>query len=347
VKKWFYLTAYAIPSLVLCGAALGGIYHFLTPVVVFGLVPLLDLVIGTDPRNEDEATYKRRRDQAFYRFVTWSFLPVQIAMVVWGAWLVTSGRLSTLETVGFVLSIGIVSGGLGITIAHELGHRSNRLEQNLAKGLLWTVSYMHFFIEHNQGHHARVATPNDPASARLGESFYRFYPRTLFGSWRSAWSLEKRRLTKRNLPVWSHHNQMIWFTLLPLLTTGALGIVFGPGAALFFIVQSWIAFTLLEIINYVEHYGLSRNRVGPGKYQKVAPCHSWNSSEVLTNYLLFHLQRHSDHHANANRRYQTLRHFGDAPQLPTGYAGMVLLALFPPLWRRVMDPRVARVSATP
>lgn len=343
MKKWFYFTAYVIPSLVIIGFALGGVFHFLTPAVVFVLVPLLDKMIGVDPSNHDEATYREMRDHAFYRWVTWLFVPLQYGFVFWGAWLVGGQHLTLTETLGFVMSIGIVSGGLGITLAHELGHRSNKLEQNLSKLLLLSVSYMHFFIEHNQGHHARVATKHDPASARLGESFYAFYFRTVFGSWFSAWELERRRLEKRNGSVWSPRNQMIWFTLLPVLFAAGLGLLFGPLAAVFFVVQSWIAFSLLEIINFVEHYGLEREEIKAGKFEKVQPHHSWNASQVLTNYLLFHLQRHSDHHASANRRYQTLRHFEDAPQLPTGYAGMVLLALCPPLWRRVMDPKVQQI----
>ena len=345
MRRLGFLAAYLIPGLTLAGYFIGGWGFALTPLFVFGALPALDWLVGRYPVNAPESTYKRIKDDPFFHWITWLYVPIQWALVVWACSVAASGRLTSWELAGFLISVGLASGGVGITIAHELGHRSNRWEQFLAKTLLTSVSYTHFFIEHNQGHHARVATPGDPASARFGESFFRFYPRTVFGSYFSAWHLETKRLAKKGHRIWSGQNQMLQFAFCILACALSLGWAFGWVAPLFFFAQSVVAFTLLELVNYVEHYGLERRQLGSGRFEKVRPVHSWNASETVTNAFLFNLQRHSDHHAHANRRYQTLRHFDESPQLPTGYAGMILLALLPPLWRRVMDPKVARYQA--
>lgn len=333
-----------IPLVVVAGYYLAQNVHpllvLLTPLLVFGWIPLLDFLVGTDTFNATESTLKRMAEEKGYRYITWAYVPLQALLLLWACWELSVSQLSWGALLGFALSFGILSGGLGITFAHELCHKSNRLEQQLGKTLLAMVCYMHFAIEHNLGHHVNVATYKDPASSRLGESFYRFYPRTVWGSFRSAWQLEARRLSRLHLSVWSRENQMIWFVLIPLALGGGLGLVFGLPALVFFFAQSVVAFSLLEIVNYLEHYGLERREVAPGKFERVSPLHSWNSNNRVTNGFLIMLQRHSDHHANAQRRYQTLRHFERAPQLPTGYAGMVMLALLPPLWFKVMDPRV-------
>lgn len=316
-----------------------------TPVFVFGIVPILDFLVGTDTFNANDETLKRLADQKRYRYITYALVPGQILLLGWGAQIAGTVPLSAFEFVLLAINIGLISGGLGITFAHELCHKSNRLEQTLGKILLLMTSYMHFAIEHNLGHHVNVSTPKDPASSRLGESFYRFYPRTVIGSFRSAWNLETRRLERSNLAIWSHHNQMLWFVALPLLLAVALGAAFGWMATPFFFLQSIVGFSLLEVVNYLEHYGLERREIAPGRYERVNPLHSWNSNNKVTNGFLIMLQRHSDHHANPQRRYQTLRHFDESPQLPTGYAGMILLAVIPPLWFKVMDPRVAAYKA--
>ena len=345
MRKLAYLFAYIIPVLFVLGVTRGGYYHLIVPAFVFGMIPLLDLMGGNDTTNYSPSIYQKLKQSPYYRYITYVYVPCQFALIIWGAFLVASPGVSLFEKTALTLATGIVTGGMGITLAHELGHRTNRFEQFLSKALLMGVCYMHFFIEHNQGHHRHVATPQDPATARFGESFYRFYPRTVVGSFTSAWRLESRRLERRRLPIWSPHNRMIHFVLLPLLFTLTLAVFMGPPAALFFLAQSVVAFSLLEIINYVEHYGLQRRETSPGQYEKVTPFHSWNAAQRVTGFLLFGLQRHSDHHANPNRRYQTLRHVPESPQLPTGYAGMVLLALIPPLWFKVMNPRARAADA--
>lgn len=234
----------------------------------------------------------------------------------------------------------IITGGIGITVAHELVHKNTFYQQLFGKILLSTVCYGHFLIEHVRGHHVNVATPKDPASARYGESFYRFYPRTVIGSFKSAWHLEQVRLQRKNLSNWSLYNHFWWIILAPVFIIAITYMTLGLSSALFFIVQSLIAFSLLEVVNYVEHYGLARKQLEDGRYERVSPKHSWNANHWLTNIILFHLQRHSDHHTHAGRPYQVLRHLEESPQLPTGYAGMIVLALIPPLWFKIMNPKV-------
>lgn len=246
-----------------------------------------------------------------------------------------------METIGFIFSIGVSSGVMGINVSHELQHRVNhKVEPFLARVMLWTVLYMHWAIEHVAGHHKNVATYEDPATARYGETFYAFWFRTVFCGMASAWKIEASRLKRKGIKVFSLKNRVIAYSISELLLVSVLFLVFGLVAVEYFIIQSIIAFTLLEIVNYVEHYGLLRIKGSDGLYEPVNFLHSWNSSNWLTNRFLFNLQRHSDHHYKPDRRYQILRHFDDSPQLPTGYAGMILLAAIPPLWRRVMDHRV-------
>ncbi len=339
LKALPFCIVYALPLSVLKGYELGDWGTFLTPIIVFGVVPVLDLLLGVNrrnPRSEDEAALAGTR---IFRIITWLCVPIQVAIVIWGARLAGSGTLTPLEALGVTLSIGLGSGILGINVAHELIHRPGRFERTLGRILLWTTSYLHWAVEHVHGHHRTVGTSRDPATSRLGESFYRFWLRAVAGTVRSAWGIEVRRLRRRRLPLWSPRNQILWAFLLPASLALGLGVAFGLGAALFFAAQSVVGFSLLEAVNYLEHYGLERRPAGEGKWERVTPLHSWNASNWLTNYFLFHLQRHSDHHAYPRRRYQILRHFGESPQLPTGYAGMVLVALIPPLWFRVMDPR--------
>jgi alkane 1-monooxygenase len=251
----------------------------------------------------------------------------------------SSGDLTLVENIGLALTMAVV-GGIAINTAHELGHKRASSEKWLSRIALAQTGYGHFFIEHNRGHHVKVATPEDPASSRLGEGFWAFLPRTVAGSLRSAWGIETARLDRLGKSHWSIHNDVLSAWAMTVVLFAALAIVFGPVVLPYLLVQAVIGFSLLEVVNYLEHYGLRRQKREDGRYERCMPEHSWNSNNVASNVLLYHLQRHSDHHANPTRRYQALRHVDEAPQLPTGYAGMIVLAWFPPLWRRVMDPRL-------
>ncbi|MGW0883565.1 alkane 1-monooxygenase [Streptomyces sp. NPDC002671] len=264
---------------------------------------------------------------------------MQYAGLAVGCWLISDGGLSALDKVGLAFTLGGVA-GIGINTAHELGHKKESVERWLSRVALAQTVYGHFCIEHNRGHHVRVATPEDPASARLGESFWRFLPRTVAGSLVSAWRLERTRLARSGKSPWTLRNDILNAWVMSVVLFGALTAAFGPGVLPYLAFQAVFGFCLLEVVNYIEHYGLLRQRMASGRYERCAPRHSWNSDNVASNVFLYHLQRHSDHHANPTRRYQALRHFDDAPELPTGHAGMMLLAYVPPLWRRVMDHRV-------
>ncbi|EQA47309.1 putative alkane 1-monooxygenase [Leptospira broomii serovar Hurstbridge str. 5399] len=346
-KRLAFLVAFIVPVLAVAGYYLGGGFNFLTFAVVFGVLPILDVLVGSDPSNPDEADVGGLQQEFYFRFLTYVWAWIQFALVLWSLWEVQTHTLTWLESVGFVLAIGINTGGIGITVAHELGHRNTKIEQWYSKFILMTVCYMHFFIEHNRGHHINVSTDGDPATSKKGESFYSFYPRTLKGSLTDAWHLEKKRLEKKGRSVWTLENEMITSIIVPVSFIGiVLGVFYAITGNLkwevpvFFLVQSWIAFSLLELVNYIEHYGLKRLEVSPGKFEKVLPIHSWNQNFAVSNAFLFHLQRHSDHHANAGRRYQSLRHFEESPQLPYGYTVMILIALVPSLWYRMMDWRL-------
>jgi alkane 1-monooxygenase len=314
-------------------------FWWLTPALVFVLIPFLDTYIGDDGGNPPAQLMQALQDHFWYRLVVWAYVPMQYGALALGAYAWTYCELSWFGKLGLIACLGTVN-GVGINTAHELGHKSGWFEQTLSKLTLAPTMYGHFFVEHNRGHHANVATPEDPASARLGESFYAFWPRTVIGSVRSGWTLEAKRLRNRGAPVWSLRNQVLHSWAISLLLFAALVALFGVGVLPMLVVQGVFGFTLLELVNYLEHYGLKRERHASGRYVKVEPKHSWNSNRLATNLFLYQLQRHSDHHANPTLRYQVLRHFDSAPQLPAGYATMIVLALFPPIWRRVMDHRV-------
>jgi alkane 1-monooxygenase len=343
-KRYAWLLGLIVPTLPFLSWALVqatglGFFWFYGPLLVFGIFPLLDLLIGTDAANPPDSVIKWLEQDRYYRWCTYAFLPIQYAGLVFACWLWSSGELSTLDALGLALTVGVVS-GIAINTAHELGHKRASLERWLSRVALAQSAYGHFFIEHNRGHHVRVATPEDPASARLGESFWAFLPRTVVGSLRSAWGLERTRLARAGHSPWTLRNDILGAWAMTVVLFAALVVAFGPVVLPYLLLQAVLGFCLLEVVNYLEHYGLLRGRREDGRYERTRPEHSWNSNNVASNVLLYHLQRHSDHHANPVRRYQALRHMDDAPQLPTGYAGMILLAGVPPLWRSVMDRRL-------
>ncbi len=343
-KRYYWLLGLVVPTLPFLAWGLVqltglGVFWFYGPVLVFGIFPLLDLAVGLDARNPPESMIKALEQDRYYRWCTYAYIPVQYAGLIFACWEWSYGDLSVVESIGLALTVAMVS-GIAINTAHELGHKRASLERWLSKVALAQSGYGHFFIEHNRGHHVRVATPEDPASSRLGESFYRFLPRTVLGSLRSAWELERARLTRLESSMWTPRNDILSAWAMTVVLFGALVAVFGLVVLPYLVLQAVLGFSLLEVVNYLEHYGLLRQRRDDGRYERTRPEHSWNSNNTASNVLLYHLQRHSDHHANPVRRYQALRHVEEAPQLPTGYAGMILTAVIPPLWRRVMDHRV-------
>ncbi|WP_246183037.1 alkane 1-monooxygenase [Mycolicibacterium grossiae] len=318
------------------------------PILVYLLLPTLDRFFGPDGQNPPDEVMERLENDRYYRYCTYAYIPFQYASVILGAYLFTASDLAWLGfdggvnwvgKVGLALSVGVL-GGVGINTAHELGHKKDALERWLSKITLAQTWYGHFYIEHNRGHHVRVATPEDPASARFGETFWEFLPRSVWGSLRSSWELEAKRLQRAGKPTWHWSNDVLNAWAMSLVLWGALTAAFGWGVLVYMAISAVYGFTLLETVNYLEHYGLLRQKTASGRYERCTPEHSWNSDHIVTNLFLYHLQRHSDHHANPTRRYQTLRSMDGAPNLPSGYASMIALTYVPALWRAVMDHRV-------
>jgi len=326
------------------GASRGGGWTFLPVLLLYAGLPVADLLAGLSAHHPDEATSRRLEDRLAFRLVTWAWVPVHLGLLAWVLRWSSGSSVTLVERAGMILSMGSVAGAVGITFAHELLHRPGRFERGLADILLVLVSYPHFAIEHVHGHHRHVGTPHDPATARLGEGFYRFLVRTLTGGLRHAWQVERGRLARAGRHIWTPSNTMLRYATSVALVWVLVWLAWGPIGLATFLLQSVVAVVLLEAINYVEHYGLTRQTVD-GRYERVTAAHSWDSRHRVSNWLLINLARHADHHCIASKRYPALATPDRAPQLPAGYGSMLLLALVPPLWRRVMDHRVATAEA--
>ena len=313
------------------------------PVAFFYLVaPLLDYLLGEDLSNPPESAVPALDADRYYRTITYLLVPLLWSAFIFGAWFVARYDLPWHGVLAMVLITGSV-GGFCINLGHELGHKNTPLERWLAKLVLAPSFYGHFYTEHNRGHHRDVATPADPASSRMGESIYGFVLREMPGAFKRAWKLESDRLQREGKSAWSLQNDILQPALITLALWSGLVLWLGISILPFLIVASFWANFQLTSANYIEHYGLLRRERAPGKYEVCQPHHSWNSNHIFSNWALFHLQRHSDHHAHPLRRYQSLRHFDNLPSLPSGYFGMFSIAYIPPLWRYVMDERLLAV----
>lgn len=346
-KRYLWLLGAVVPGLVVASWLLVlltgiGAFWWSGPILAFGAIPILDHLIGPDASNPPDHALARLENDRFYRWATYLYLPNQYGSALLACWFWAGGGWVTMtfaDRFGLMTTVGLI-GGLAINAAHDLGHTRERYEQRLCKIALAQTCYGHFYVEHNRGHHVRVATPEDPATARFGENLYAFVIRSILGGVRSAWRLEAQRLAGLGKSRWSPRNHVLNAWLISIVLFAVLAVWFRPVVLPWLIGQAIVGVGLLEAVNYVEHYGLRRRKLPSGRYERVRASHSWNSNTIIANVFLFHLQRHSDHHRNPLRHYQALRHDDEAPELPTGYSGMVLLAMFPPLWRRVMDPRV-------
>ncbi len=341
-----YTLAYLVPLAVAVSIGLASAWSFAAVAFIFGLLPAIELVMPPDPRNMDALQEDLAREDRLYDLILHSMVPIQWGLLVYFLHqLSDQPALAWTAKLGMTTAFGMACGVLGINAAHELGHRPTKHEQFMAKALLLTTLYMHFFIEHNRGHHKNVSTDDDPASSRRGEWLYSFFLRTITGSWMSAWSLEAARLRKKSLRPWGWRNEMLRFQLMQAGLVVSIALVCGPEVMAWFLGAALIGILLLETVNYIEHYGLRRKRNGD-TYERPLPIHSWNSDHPLGRLLLLELTRHSDHHYLASRKYQVLRHFDESPQLPAGYPAMMALAFLPPLWFRVMDRELDRLKAS-
>ena len=343
-KRWLWLLSVAYPlqpfvSLWLLYQTGNELWLLLTPIGNYVVAPVLDWLIGEDTNNPPEEVVMQLDRDPYYRRLTYFVVPLHFAVLFGCAWYALTQPLSGF---GFLL-LAVISGltaGLAVNSAHELGHKNTRLEKALAKAALAVAGYGHFSVEHNRGHHMDVSTPDDPASARMGESIYKFAMREIPGAFRRAWQLESDRLSQRGKSVWDLSNPILQSYAITAGIALLLLLLFGWKAIPFLILNNLVAYWQLTSANYIEHYGLLRSKDENGRYERCQPHHSWNSNHILSNLVLFHLERHSDHHAHPQRRYQSLRHFDDLPSLPNGYFGMYVLAYLPWLWFRVMDPRL-------
>jgi alkane 1-monooxygenase len=346
-KRHAWLLSLLVPVLVGSGPlaylASGAVWVLWLPVaLVYLMLPLLDLLLGEDLSNPPESAVPALEADRFYRWITFALVPLLWAAFIFAAWFVTTHPLPWHGVLAVIISTGVV-GGFCINVGHELGHKRETLERWLAKLVLAPTGYGHFYVEHNRGHHRDVATPADPASSRLGESIWRFTLREMPGAWRRAFVLEAERLANLGRPWWHPSNDIVQTSLITVALWTGLVAWLGFSVLPFLLLASFWANFQLTSANYIEHYGIARKRLADGRFEPCKPHHSWNSNHIVSNWALFHLQRHSDHHAHATRRYQSLRTFDGLPQLPTGYFGMFLLAYVPRLWFRVMDPRLLRL----
>ena len=343
-KRWAWLVSLLVPGFVGLGPALylwsGEALLLWAPIAYnYLVIPLIDLWMGEDTSNPPESAVAALDADRYYRYITYAAVPMMWLAFIFATWFVANYPLPWHGVLAVILTTGGI-GGFCINIGHELGHKVPHVERWLAKLVLAPTGYGHFTVEHNRGHHIEVATPEDSASSRMGENIYRFLLREVPGAWTRAWALEARRLRSLNLPAWSLKNEVLQPLIITIALWTALCLWLGFAVLPFILAASlWSNFQLTSA-NYIEHYGLLRAKDGDGNYEPCQPHHSWNSNHVFSNWAVFHLQRHSDHHAHPARRYQSLRHFEHLPELPNGYFGMFSAAYIPALWFRLMDQRL-------
>jgi alkane 1-monooxygenase len=346
IKIFKYVTPFVLYGLGYLSFTKSGFYAWTPLLYVFLMVPLVELFIAPNPANLDAAEEQMAKANHWYDVVLWCTVPCQYLLLYTFLTHIGSSP-SFVDSLGSIIGMGLLCGAFGINVAHELGHRTNKFEQLLAKSLLLTSLYMHFFIEHNKGHHKHVATPNDPSTAKFKQTVYAFWIQTFIGTYLSAWhiAIEDAKKKKSFLPVIM--NEMMLFQIIQIGLVLLIFLNFGITIAAYFILAAFIGAILLETVNYIEHYGLQREKGHEQQFERVQPHHSWNSNHIIGRLMLFELSRHSDHHYMASRKYQVLRNMDEAPQMPTGYPGMIILSLFPPLWFKVMHQQMRKYSLLP
>jgi alkane 1-monooxygenase len=343
-KRYLWVSALFFPLVALSGIGLyswsGSEWSFIVPLILFyGGTALVDWLLGEDTSNPPEELVAQLEADPYYRWLPILTVPMHFAVLIAVAWFAGTHDLGWPALLALALTAGLYS-GIGVNTAHELGHKKTDLERWMARIVSAVPAYGHFCVEHNRGHHRFVATPADPASSRMGENIYRFACREIPGAFRRGWNAEKERLARQGKSAWHHENEILQSYALTAVLQVSLVVAFGWVMLPFLAVHNFFAWWQLTSANYIEHYGLLRRQNANGTFEHCQPYHSWNANHVASNVVLFHLERHSDHHAHPTRRYQTLRSFPDLPSLPNGYMGMYFIAVFPALWYRVMDKRL-------
>lgn len=323
-----------------------GVFTFSPVILAFVIIPSLELVFKPNATNLSETELQKVTKNKLYDWFIYFIFPIQWIALIWFLFAIQEEGLTAIETIGRVSAYGMLCGVLGINVAHELGHRAKAYEKFLAKGLLLSTLYLQFYIEHNKGHHKNVATPEDPTTARIGEWLPAFWVRSLVNVYLNAWKISNKECRRKHGTALSMHNEMLVYQLIEFLLVATILLVFGVKVMVFYLTAAFIGAVLLESVEYIEHYGLSRNKVTEFRYENTSPKHSWNSNHIIGRLFLFELSRHSDHHFKAHKKYPTLENHEESPQMPTGYPGMMLLAAIPPLWFKVMNPKVKAYSKT-
>lgn len=345
MKAFKYFSFLILPITVYISFISKGWITHLPAIIFFGLVPLLEFFIKPNKENFTKEEEKTEKDNKLYTYLLYLTLPIQIVFLFLFFESVQEPKLTASEFVGRIFGMGIMCGVIGINVGHELGHRNNRIDEFIGEILLLTSLNTHFLPYHNGGHHFNVATPKDAATARKNEWVFTFWVRSHFTSYVQAWKLENKRMRLKNRSWFHHQNRMVMYTLSNLLLLSIIYFSFGQFVVLTFIAAAISGIVLLETVNYIEHYGLLRKQTENGRYERVKRNHSWNSDHRVGQVLLFNLSRHSDHHYNGSKQYQLLKTLSESPQMPTGYPGMMLLSLFPPLWFIVMNKKIQKISS--
>lgn len=335
-----YLWAYSIPLITFLAISLQGVYSFATVVFSFVLIPIFETLLPVNKTNLKDKEYDQLKVSPFYDLLLYFNVLIVYGLLIYFFFIVSTSPLKIYEMAGLTLCLGLVLGTNGINVGHELGHRFWYFEKFLAKMLLLPSFYMHFFIEHNNGHHLEVGTPEDPSTAKYNQSIFGFWVQSVFRTYFKSWRIQLRINRLENRGFFSLKNDMFWFTTIQMLYVICVYYLFGIMPLLLAFGAGVFGFLLLETINYIEHYGLRRKKLASGRYERVSTTHSWNSNHILGRIMLYELTRHSDHHYKSTKKYQTLKHHDASPQLPYGYPTSMVLALIPPLWFKVMNDLV-------
>ncbi len=337
-----YLAALSLPISAIISFYFKGHWVFFTPIYAFVIIPILELLLPHDTSNLEGLEREEKNKSKLFDWMLYFNLPLVFGLLSFLLWDVSNHTYQTYELVGLVLCMGIVLGTNGINVAHELGHRDSMAHRTMAKALLLPSHYMHFYIEHNFGHHAHAATPEDPATARFNQSVYSFWISSTFRQYASAWKLQKQLLKGYNVSFTSIKNDMLWYTLIQITYLATAFFVFGGLGLLIAFCSGIVGFLMLETVNYIEHYGLIRKKLPSGRYERVREVHSWNSNHVIGRIVLYELTRHSDHHYKSSKKYQVLDYHDISPQMPYGYPTSMVLSFIPPLWFKLMNSRIPK-----
>jgi len=335
-----YLLAYCVPIFAFSGIYFGGFWSYSGVLFAFGILPVMEIILPTNEKNYSDSDIENKLKNRFFNVLLYLNVFIVYGILIFVLQKVSVQDISLFEIIGTILSLGIVLGSNGINVAHELGHREKLYERILGKLLLIPSHYTHFFIEHNHGHHLHVSTPNDPSTAKYNQSLYTFWIQTVFGTYIKAWQIQKKLNQIENRSLFSLKNDMFWFTIIQISYLLTIYYFFGSIGLLVSVLAGIVGFLLLETINYIEHYGLKRNLLPSGRYERVSEKHSWNSNHVMGRIMLYELTRHSDHHFKSQKKYQILEYHDVSPQMPFGYPTSMVLSFFPPLWFAIMNKRI-------